>query len=309
MPNIRAGALLVLWLWGLWAFPQEPAQRAPVYVTASFLDKNNLFIESLSKDEVQVIENGQLRRIEFMARDEIPVVYGLIFERALFSELQADDRFRHGGVSGSTSAREIAYHLVDKYLGRQAMWVGTYDQGLEVALDVSFDGSKVKETIQQFRGPRQPPQSSLYGALLSAVTKMNDRPEKRRVLLVFLDILDIDSGGKIKSLKSLLSGSNVEVFFLSFASALGSTRSALHPQMSQAGLKELAMATAGEALFAAYYREHAEDLTQKIYNQIRTFYTLGFQAESTGEKPGSLVVKCTRPGSKARHHPAVPALP
>jgi len=79
--------------------------------------------------------------------------------------------------------------------------------------------------------------------------------------------------------------------------------------MSQAGLKELATATAGDALFATYYREHSEDLTQKIYNQIRTFYTFGFQAEFTGEKPGSLLVKCTRAGSKVRHHPAVPALP
>ena len=304
MPNVRAGVLLILCLGGL-----QPRQRGPVYVTASFVDKNNLFIESLSNDEVQVLENGQVRRIEFMARDEIPVVYGLIFERALFSELQADDRSRYGRVSGSTSAREIAYQLIDKYLGRQAMWVGAYDQGLEVVLDVSFDGSKVKETIQQLQGLRRPPQSLLHGALLSAVTKMNDRPEKRRVLLVFLDVLDVDSGGKIKSLKSLLSASNVEVFFVSLASALGGTRSALHPQMSQAGLKELATATAGDALFATNYREHSEDLTQKIYNQIRTFYTFGFQAEFTGEKPGSLLVKCTRTGSKVRHHPAVPALP
>jgi len=166
VPNIRAGVLLILCLGGL-----QPRQRGPVYVTASFVDKNNLFIESLSNDEVQVLENGQVRRIEFMARDEIPVVYGLIFERALFSELQADDRSRYGRVSGSTSAREIAYQLIDKYLGRQAMWVGAYDQGLEVVLDVSFDGSKVKETIQQLQGLRRPPQSLLHGALLSAVTK------------------------------------------------------------------------------------------------------------------------------------------
>src|SRR5205823_976388 len=95
VPNIRAGVLLVLCLGDLRAFPPEPRQRGPVYVTASFVDKNNLFIESLSKDEVQVLENGQVRRIEFMASDEIPVVYGLIFERALFSESQADDRSRY----------------------------------------------------------------------------------------------------------------------------------------------------------------------------------------------------------------------
>ena len=103
MPNIRAGVLLVLCLGDLRAFPPEPRQRGPVYVTASFVDKNNLFIESLSKDEVQVLENGQVRRIEFMASDEIPVVYGLIFERALFSESQADDRSRACTISGTAS--------------------------------------------------------------------------------------------------------------------------------------------------------------------------------------------------------------
>ena len=74
MPNIRAGVLLILCLGGL-----QPRQRGPVYVTASFVDKNNLFIESLSNDEVQVLENGQVRRIEFCFGLIVTVLSEVVF--------------------------------------------------------------------------------------------------------------------------------------------------------------------------------------------------------------------------------------
>jgi len=240
-----------------------------------------------------------------MAKDEIPAVYGIVFDRALLPEVPEDSRSRPAGGRGTTSAKEIAYELIDKYLGRQSIWVAVYDREFETALEPSTDGFAAKEAIQLLRGARRPKESFLYGAILSAVTKMNRRSENRRILLLFLDILDSETAGKMKPLKNVLSSSNVELFVVSFASKLGGSRSALHPQMSQAALQELALVTAGNAFFSADYRDHREDLTRRIYNQIRTLFTFGFQADSTLEKPGRLLIKCARPGSKVKHHPAL----
>src|SRR5437867_296818 len=182
------------------------APKTPVYVTASLTDKNGLFIEDLKQEEVTIRENGRERKIEFMAKDEIPTIYGIVFDRALLQEFPEDNR--SGPAAGATSAKEIAYELIDKYLGRQSIWVGVYDRELEVALEPSTDGFTAKAAIQQMRGARRPKESFFYGAMLSAVTKMNQRHENRRVLLVFLGALDTESAGKIKPLKNLLSSSN-----------------------------------------------------------------------------------------------------
>ena len=155
----------------LWAGPA----RTPVFVTASLVDKNNLFIEDLTQAEIQILENDQPRAIEFRAQDELPVAYGILFDRAMLPEFEEIDRARHAGKTGAVSGRDLAYQLVDKHLGRQVTWVGTYGRDLEVALDFSPDAFRVKGAIQQLRGPRRKEESFLYGSLFEAVTKMNQR--------------------------------------------------------------------------------------------------------------------------------------
>ena len=103
-----------------------------------------------------------------MAQKELPVVYGIVFDRAMLPEFEDIDRSRQAGRTGAVSGRDIAYELIDKYLGKQVVWVGTYDRELEVALDFSPDPFRVKDAIQQLRGTRQNEESFLHGALFKA---------------------------------------------------------------------------------------------------------------------------------------------
>jgi len=296
MPRVLLAALLALTI-----VPEKGA----VYVTASFLDKNNLFVENLARDEVHVVDNSSGRQIEFMAKDELPVVYGVVFERALIPELEDAGRSRGRTTPAIASARDIAYELIDKHLGRQAVWIGLYDRELKVMLEPSTDGFRAKDTIQRLTGERRRPQSFLYGALFAAVAKMTQRPEKRRVLLLFLDAVDSESAGKAKALRNLLGGSNVELFVVSFASRLAGDSASTPSFISQAFLRDLAQATAGDAFFAADYREHLDDVSRRMYNHIRTLYTFGFLSDATSEKPSRLAIECKRSGVRVRSHPIV----
>jgi len=289
-------ALLPLWT--------KPA-RTPVFVTASLVDKNNLFIEDLTQAEIQILENDQPRAIEFMAQDELPVAYGILFDRAMLSEFEDIDLARQAGRTGSVSGRDLAYQLVDKYLGKQVTWVGAYDRELEVALDFSPDPFQVKDAIQRLRGTRHSEESFLYGSLFKAVTKMNERSENRRVLLLLLETIDASSAGKAKSMRNLLSSSNIELFIVSFASKTARGRQTMPYTMNEAILKDLALATSGDAFSSASYSDHLEDLGRRVYNHIRTLYTFGFQSEASPDKPAKLSVRCLRPGAKVKHHPTV----
>lgn len=286
------------------------APKTPIYVTASLTDRKGLYIEDLDVGEIQISENEQSRKIEFMARDEIPVVYGIIFDLSMLPE-KPDDDYRGNTlqISSASSARSMAYELIDKHLSRQTIWVGGYEKELRIVQDFTADGFTAKAAIHQMHGKRGLGEPFLYSALFSGIVKMNSRTEKRRVIIVFMDILDSETGGKLKPLKNLLSASNVELFVVSFASKLGSSRGGLQPAMSQASIKELTQVTSGDAYFTADYRDHFEDIVRRMYNHIRTLYTFGIASESATDKPAQLTIRCTRTGSKVRYHPTIAALP
>ena len=282
------------------------AQKNQIFVTASLTDRRGLFIEDLDRQEIQILEGGQPRRVEFIAREEVPTVYGILFDHDLVQEESNQHWGSRLDVSNTNAAKNFAYQLIDKYVGRQTVWVGLYDRELQVTLDFSTDGFRSKEAIQHMSAGRTTRETFLYSALYSSVMRMKDRNEKRRVLLLFLNLVDSETASKLKPLRNLLSSSNVELFIVTFASQLGSGQGL--SSMSRSALNELAQATAGEMFLAGDYRDHPDDITQHIYNQLRTFYTFGFESESASDAPAKLTIRCTRPGSKVKCHPTVPVV-
>ncbi|MFH1573699.1 MAG: hypothetical protein ABIG68_06920, partial [Acidobacteriota bacterium] len=247
--------------------------------------------------------------IEFQAQEELPTVYGLVFDRAMLGVFPEDERAFSPSAPGAMSARNVAYEMIDKYLGKHVVWVGSYGRDPQVALDFTSDGFRAHRAIQQLQGQRRPEESFLYASLMSAIQQMSRRHEQRRVLVYFLESADPQTLDRIKPLKNAVSASNVELFFIRFGSRLASRTSHVIPQMSEAAIRDLASATAGEVFIAASYGQHMEDLTRRILNHVRTLYTIGFQAHSAPENPAPLSIRCKRPGSKVRSRSLVPALP
>ncbi len=280
------------------------AQRA-VYVTASFVDRRGLYIEDLQKNEVEILENNQPRQIEFMARDELPTVYGILFDRAMFPESEEAVRPDFEAIPDYVGARDIAYQLIDKLLNRQSLWVGAYDQQLNLLLDAGADGFSAKNAIQELRGVRGNRESFLYSALFSAVDKMNQRHEKRRAIILFLQNLDPTTTGKIKPLKNLLAASDVELFAICYTTRLGNS-GGVPSAVTTSTLKELTQVTSGFASFAIDNRGHPEDIVRRLLEHLRTLYTFGFTSQTPAGDNAKLVIKCSRPDSKVRCHPVVP---
>jgi VWFA-related protein len=283
-----------------------PLQKRPVFVTASFLGKNRMYLEDLSREEVRVFENGQPRQVEFFAGTEVPTTCGILFDRSILPQPFEDVVRDPNQIPSSMAATNVAYQLIDQVLGRQPVWVGTYDKELQIAIDFTQDSGRIKDVIQRLRSERLAEEPSLYRALFGAVKKMSSRNEKRRVLIVILENLDMETGSKLRPLKNLLSASNVELFVAGFAASRSSTGRGLPPAQSEACLHELAGVTAGAAYFAK--TEGIEGIGRRISNQIRTLYTVGFEAESVSEHPATLKIECIRTGIRVSSHPVIPDL-
>ncbi len=289
-----------------WTAFALPAQKRPVFVTASFLGKNHMYLEDLKREEIRIYENGQPREVEFFAGAEVPTAYGILFDRSFLPMPFEDPRPDSNVIPISMAATNAAYQLVDQALGRHIGWVGAYDKELKIELDFTQDSGRVKDVIQRLRGERSADESSLYRALFSAVRKMSPCNEKRRVLILFIEVLDIEAGVKLKPMKNLLSASNVELFVANFAVSRFSSGRGMLPAQSEACLRELAGVTAGGAYFSK--TEGIEGLGRRVANQINALYTIGFQGESASDQPADLKIECTRPGTKVAFHPVVPNL-
>jgi Ca-activated chloride channel homolog len=289
-----------------WAAPSRPVPSTAVFVTASFQDKNRLYLENLSREEIHVFENGKPREVEFLASKEVPVAYGLLWDRDLLPQPFDDPRAGQYGIPSATAATNVAYQLLDQALGRHVGWVATYDSEFRLAIDFTQDTGLIKDAIQQLQGERFIEEPTLYGALFTAVEKLSQRNEKRRVLIVFLDYLDFQTSGKLKPLKNLLSASNVELFIAGFPVSKIASSHGLPPLQSEASLRELADVTAGGAYFSLV--DGIEGMGRRISYRIASYYTVGFQAESPPDQPAKLKIDCTRPGTKVVTHPVVPIL-
>jgi hypothetical protein len=282
--------------------------KREVYVTASFIDKESLFIENLQPDEVRILENGSLRKIELMARDELPTAYGLLFDSTLLTSDQlGNQRYLSAKIPSAVAAQDMAFELIDKHLRNERIWAASYDQNFHLMAAPTNDGFKVKDAINRIRFERDPFGAYAYAGLSAAVEEMNKCFEKRRVVILFLDAMDQQSLGKIPQLQNLLSLSNVELITICFAARV-STGPGVPSAMNRGALLKLAQSTAGQAYFTSDTGGHFEDITRRVYNQIRTFYTFGFQSDAPSDAKTSLVIRCTRNGSKVRFRPFIPVL-
>ena len=105
-----------------WSAPVQAAQKTAVFVNASFLDKNRLYVENLKREEVRVFEDGQPREVEFFAGEEVPVAYGILLDRVLLPDPVEESRPYPDNVSSSTAALNVAYQLLDQCFRGQAGW-------------------------------------------------------------------------------------------------------------------------------------------------------------------------------------------
>ena len=285
------------------------AQRKPIFVSASFSDRNGLHIDNLNRGEVELLENNQLRDIELLARNDIPTAFAFLFDTSLAGgTMEGRRRIPGSATSGAPAAMEIAFDLIDRYRGRNLVMIAGYEREIHIALDFTADGFAAKEAVRQLQGTKRLQESFLYSALFETTRKMSAHRERRRVIIVFLDTLDSRTAAKQANLKNLIAESNVELFIVSVASRNTPSNPGLPPTMSRSALRDLCSVTAGDVYFVADYGDHLEDLRQRLGRHLQTLYTLGFESESPEDDAARLLIRCLRPGSTVRSHPVVPIL-
>jgi Ca-activated chloride channel family protein len=290
-------AATLAWLGGpaLAQAPQEPAQPtfrssvAVVPITASVRDARNRIVRDLEREDFQVLEQGQPRRIvDFKGRNDAPVSVAFLFDTSgsmrLALNLEKGIWFIQQFLNQMNAADEAALFTFQKRL-RQ---------------DVPFTSDT--ERIHRALGHVNPwGLTSLYDAVAETARLLVDRPAPRRAVVVISDGYDTSSSLTSEQVATLASSIDVPVYVVAVVSRIDETETApgATPQARRGGrLSDLAQWTGGDLLYVTT-PERSIPVTRDLIALMRQQY---FMAIESATAPGwyALEVKTKRRGLTVR---------
>ena len=193
----------------LYAGAQEAPERptfstsvALVPITAVVRDSKGRIVRGLAREDFQVLENSQPRRIlEFKATNDGPISIGLLFDTS-------------GSMRGTALQR--ARSVVDRLLtsinpASDEIALFTFDKTLRQDTPFAAEGSAIRGALDESRTWGT---TSLYDAIADAARRVSERASGRRALVVITDGLDTSSSLTPAEVSALASGTDVPVYVL-----------------------------------------------------------------------------------------------
>jgi Ca-activated chloride channel homolog len=286
--------------------PIFSATVARVPISAVVTDSKNRPIQTLKREEFEVLENGAPRAIvDFSVNDSAPIALAILFDTS-------------GSMGIGTSfvdGRAIVRHVLG--------WMGEEDEAAlftfskKLHEEIPFT-SKTSE-IDQALGRIQPlGATSLYDAIGETAAVLASRPARRQAVVVVTDGIDTSSTLTPEEVSAAAAAIDVPVYILAAVAPLDRPEHSvpLAPILLPATtLADLAAHTGGTATLVSA-PAHASIAARQLMNDLRHQYVLAIAAANepgwyslrVNAKRGRLTVRSrsgylarpSRPGSGSR---------
>jgi len=168
------------------------AEKRPVYVTASLVTKTG-FTSSPRPRRGRNPGERSSPPDRVHAKDEIPAVYGFC---SIARASGIDDDERVGSPVAFPARRHAALPTGDRQVhGPPGRMGGRFERELEVVAETSADGFAPRRRFSGCEAGAKPGNAFLYPHCLPPCGGMNERPEKRLVLVLLTGNLDAETAG------------------------------------------------------------------------------------------------------------------
>jgi Ca-activated chloride channel family protein len=280
---------------------QEPAIHVNVrLVNVAFTvrDSNGKLVANLTKDDFEVLDDGQPQPISFFAHGEdLPLSLGLIVD-----------------VSGSQDhfvkphQRDLGIFLESVLSPRDRAFLICFGNHLRLAADFSASGSELIDSLRQLEkhdvpeiGPREHRDggTAFYDALYYAATlKLANVDQGRRALIIFSDGEDNSSAHNMLDAIEAAQMENVVVFGIRYTETRKGEWTARN-KYGASVMTRISRDTGGSDFDA-----QADDLRasfREIGEQLRSSYELAYHANGAADGTfHKLVIRTRQPGSAVR---------
>jgi Ca-activated chloride channel family protein len=265
---------------------QSPTFRGGVELVSLgvTVTSNDDFVTDLSRDDFEILEDGQPQTITSFARgnedDSAPELHvGLLFD-----------------TSGSMNediglARTAAIRFLNTLRDAKDMTLVDFDTEVRVSKYPQQDFPRMVERIRN----RQPGgMTAMYDAL-GVYLERAAEDEGRSILVLYTDGGDTQSALTFGDAMTLVRASGATVYAIGFLQR----QTGLYRAQQRNRLAQLAEATGGQAFFPSTLKD-VDAAYERIVAQIRAQYTLGYTSTNTRQDGNwrKVEIRLKRPGLK-----------
>ncbi len=256
--------------------------RTARFLTFSAKDRNGIFLRDLKPQEVTLTVGKQPVEVRYFGYRDVDTAYAFLIENSPRTAKYNVSMPQFGQIN---PVDQVRYSLSGDYLqslveGGAAL-VAEFYKELTILQDFTGDEYLLSNALN-----RMTPNAAGFdkenipvGRMIGrGVDLLRERPEKRKVLVLFTTIVDRESLGHMDEYQAMLRLYDIEFFAVSFASRPGGPGRS-HPEQANAFFfKRLTDETAGRFYLTGEYvflSEFMDDLLSRLQHS----YTLGFYVE------------------------------
>jgi Ca-activated chloride channel homolog len=251
--------------------PTFSATVARVPISAVVTDSKNRRVQTLTREEFEVLENGTPRAIvDFSVNERAPIALALLFDTS-------------GSMAVGSSladAKSIVRHVlgwIDPQTDEVALF--TFSRGLREEVPFTSNTDEIGRALSHVEPVGS---TSLYDAINEVASALGNRPSRRQAVVVVTDGIDTSSAMTAAEVSAAAASIDVPVYILAAVAPL--TR----PEQSDpippitlpaATLADLASWTGGTTTFVSA-PAHASVAARQLVSDLRHQYVLAIAAAS-----------------------------
>jgi VWFA-related protein len=289
-----------------------------VSVLATVRNKHGQIIANLNKDDFTLEEDGRLQAIRYFSREtNLPLTLGLLIDTSMSQRR----------VLGAE--RSASYRFLDQVLreDKDMAFVIHFDREVELLRDLTSSRKDLQAALSQLEMPsggrgggypsgsrgRRGGGTMLYDAVLLASDELMKKQHGRKALIVLSD--GVDTGSKVSLARAVESAQRADtlVYAILFADEQAYGRGGMGggPRMGRRGpyggggrrppqsrpdgkkiLEQMAKETGG-AFFEVSKKQPIEHIYERIQEELRNQYSLGYTPERPDAGPGFRKIRVT----------------
>lgn len=251
-------------------------QVQEVFLHATVVDDAGRMVTNLTRNDFQILQNGQAEAITSFEREDVPVAIGIVIDN---SGSMRDKRAR---------VNEAVMNLIKASNQQDEVFVVNFGQTPYLDQDFTSDPHLLEAALHQTSSRGS---TALYDAVVASSVHLRNNPRlNKKVLIVITDGQDNMSRETLQdAMRKLQSNKGATVY------AIGLTEEGMTHSGRQA-LQDLAASTGGVAFFPQNI-EDVNEISRTVAHDIRSQYTIAYNpGPNIGKGYQTIRVEAHAPG-------------